>query len=145
MVQFLRALLRFKSIFLRQRNTARRTSHKGKFILKKSTAIKPPAHLRKSTQEWWTGINAEYELESHHLKLLSLAAEAWDRATTARETLAEHGIFYTDRWGAPRKHPAVSVAEAATIAFARLCRELDLNEEDSSPGESRPPALRSNR
>jgi P27 family predicted phage terminase small subunit len=120
------------------------TLTKGNSILKKSTAIKPPAHLRKETQTWWTGVNAEYALEPHHLRLLTLASEAWDRASTARETLAEHGIFYTDRWGAPRKHPAVSVAEAATIAFARLCRELDLNE-DSAPGESRPPAIRSNR
>jgi P27 family predicted phage terminase small subunit len=106
-----------------------------KLILKKST-IKPPTHLRAETQRWWAGVNAEYALEPHHLKFLTLAAESWDRASTARETLAEHGLFYNDRWGAPRKHPAVSVAEAATIAFARLCRELDLSE-DSAP-DNRP-------
>jgi phage terminase small subunit len=110
--------------------------------LKKST-IKPPGHLRTDTQRWWSGVNDEYALEPHHLKLLTLAAESWDRGMTARETLAEHGLFYLDRFNAPRKHPAVSVAEAATIAFARLCRELDLSE-DSAP-DNRPPALRSNR
>ncbi len=109
----------------------------------KTSITKAPTHLRKPTQAWWEGVNAEYALEPHHLKLLTLAADSWDRAMTARETLAEHGLFYNDRFGAPRKHPAVSVSEAATIAFARLCRELDLSE-DSAP-DNRPPALRSNR
>ena len=112
--------------------------------MKRST-IKPPVHLRKLTQEWWSSVNAEYALEPHHLKLLTLAAESWDRATLAREAITENGLTYLDRFGSPRKRPEISIAEAATIAFARLCRELDLNEEDSSPGESRPPAIRSNR
>jgi hypothetical protein len=60
-------------------------------------------------------------------------AEAFDRATLARETIAEQGFYFTDRWGAPRKHPAVSVLEASTIAFARLVRELSI-------GDSEPPA-----
>jgi phage terminase small subunit len=111
--------------------------------LKKSTAIKAPTHLRKLTQAWWEGVNAEYALEPHHLKLLTLAADSWDRATQAREAIAEHGLTYTDRFGSPRKRPEVSIAEGATIAFARLCRELDLSE-DSAP-DNRPPALRSNR
>ena len=115
----------------------------GKLILKKSTAVKAPTHLRKLTQAWREGVSAEYALEPHHLKLLTLAAESWDRATQAREAIAEHGLTYLDRFGSPRKRPEVSVAEAATIAFARLCRELDLSE-DSAP-DNRPPALRSNR
>lgn len=111
--------------------------------MKKSTAIKAPTHLRKTTQDWWEGVNTEYALEPHHLKLLTLAAESWDRATQAREAIGELGLTYTDRFGSPRKRPEVSIAEAATIAFARLCRELDLSE-DSAP-DNRPPALRSNR
>jgi P27 family predicted phage terminase small subunit len=110
--------------------------------VKKST-IKPPSHLRAETQRWWAGVLSEYMLEPHHIKLLTLAAESWDRATQAREAITEHGLTYTDRFGSPRKRPEVSVAEAATIAFARLCRELDLSE-DSAP-DNRPPALRSNR
>ena len=111
--------------------------------MKKSITIKAPAHLRKLTQAWWEGVNTEYALEPHHLKLLTLAAESWDRATQAREAITEHGLTYTDRFGSPRKRPEVSIAEAATIAFARLCRELDLSE-DSAP-DNRPPAIRSNR
>ena len=112
--------------------------------MKKSTTIKAPPHLRKLTQAWWEGVNAEYALEPHHIKLLTLAAKSWDRATQAREAIAEHGLTYTDRFSSPRKRPEVSIAESATIAFARLCRELDLSE-DSAPGDNRPPAIRSNR
>jgi phage terminase small subunit len=111
--------------------------------VKKTSSIKPPPHLRKPTQAWWESVNAEYVLEPHHIKLLTLAAENWDRATLAREAIAEHGLVSSDRFGSPRKRPEVSIAEAATIAFARLCRELDLSE-DSTP-DNRPPALRSNR
>jgi phage terminase small subunit len=116
---------------------------KGNLILKKSATIKPPGHLRAETQRWWAGVNAEYALEPHHLKLLTLAAESWDRAMTAREAITEHGLTFLDRFGSPRKRPEISIAEAATIAFARLCRELDLSE-DSAP-DNRPPVLRSNR
>jgi phage terminase small subunit len=109
----------------------------------KKPTIKPPGHLRTETQRWWAGVLSEYLLEAHHIKLLTLAAESWDRATEAREAIAEHGLTFCDRFGSPRKRPEVSIAEAATIAFARLCRELDLSE-DSAP-DHRPPALRSNR
>jgi phage terminase small subunit len=110
--------------------------------LKKPT-IKPPSHLRAETQRWWSGVLSEYLLEPHHVKLLTLAAESWDRATQSREAIAKYGLVYTDRLGSPRKRPEVSIAEAATIAFARLCRELDLSE-DSAP-DNRPPALASNK
>ena len=109
----------------------------------KRTTIKAAAWLRPETKKWWEGVNAEYALEPHHIKLLTLAAESWDRATLAREAIAEHGLTYTDRFSSPRKRPEVSIAESATIAFARLCRELDLSE-DSAP-DNRIPALRSNR
>jgi phage terminase small subunit len=119
------------------------TTYLRKLIFVKKTTAKAPTHLRKPTQVWWEGVNAEYALEPHHLKLLTFAAESWDRATQAREAITEHGLTYFDRFGSPRKRPEVSIAEAATIAFARLCRELDLSE-DSAP-DSRPPSLRSNR
>jgi phage terminase small subunit len=109
----------------------------------KKPIIKPPDHLRAETQRWWSGVLSEYLLEPHHIKLLTLAGESWDRATLAREAIAKHGLVFSDRFGSPKKRPEVSIAEAATIAFARLCRELDLSE-DSAP-DSRPPALRSNR
>jgi P27 family predicted phage terminase small subunit len=107
------------------------------------TTIKAPAWLRPETKKWFSSVLADFELEESDIKLLTLAAEAFDRATQARETIAESGITYTDRLGNIRKHPAVSVEESARIAFARLVRELSIS--DSEPVESRPPNLRSNK
>jgi phage terminase small subunit len=110
----------------------------------KRPKVTAPNHLRKETKAWFLNVLQEFELEEHHVKLLTLAAESWDRATLAREAIAEHGLTYTDRFSSPRKRPEVSIAESATIAFARLTRELDLDV-DPPATHSRPPALRSNR
>jgi len=98
---------------------------------------RPPKHLTAASKRWWRAVLDDYALEEHHLRLLTLAAEAWDRAQQARETLAAEGTTYLDRFGAPRKHPAVSIEEQASSRFMRLLRELDLEGEPRP--ESRPP------
>ena len=103
-----------------------------------------PAHLAAPTRKWFAQVIADYELEPHHFKLLTLAGEAWDRGVQARLALAEYGLTYTDRFGAPRSRPEISVERDSRIAFARLCRELDLDS-DAIPTTPRPPALQSNR
>jgi hypothetical protein len=72
---------------------------------------------------------AEFRLEEHHERLLTLAGEAWDRATEAREALAEHGLTYVDRFDQPRARPEVAIERDSRLAFARLIRELDLDGE----------------
>ena len=72
---------------------------------------------------------AEYELQPHHVRLLSLAAEAWDRAQQARTALAEHGTTYLDRFGTPRARPEVAIERDSRLAFARILREVDLDGE----------------
>jgi len=89
----------------------------------------PPAHLEAATAAWFATVVADYELEPHHRRLLTLAAEAWDRATQAREQLARDGITFHDQNGNPRVHPCVAVERDARLAFARLIRELDLDAE----------------
>jgi P27 family predicted phage terminase small subunit len=89
----------------------------------------PPKHLATATKKWWKAVVADYELEQHHVRLLTLAAEAWDRAQQAREILAEEGVTFVDRFDAPKAHPAVAIERDARIAFARLIRELDLDGE----------------
>jgi P27 family predicted phage terminase small subunit len=93
----------------------------------------PPTHLHEGTATWWEAVVEEYELEDHHLKLLTLAAETWDRCREARETLAEEGTYYNDRFGQPKAHPAVAVERDSRIAFARLMRELDLDGDPLPP------------
>jgi phage terminase small subunit len=84
--------------------------------------------------ETWT-------LEEHHLRLLTLAGEAWDRCTQAREQLRRDGLTVTTRHGEVRTHPCVAIERDSRVAFARLLRELDLDVE--APEARRPPALRS--
>ena len=105
---------------------------------------KPPVHLLPETANWWRQITKTYELEGHHLRLLQLACEAWDRVAAARAVLSEEGMVYHDRFGAPRARPECAIERNSMIAFARLLRELDL---DVAPPASapRPPPLRANR
>ena len=103
--------------------------------------LKAPEHLNADTRTWWGIVATEYELEGHHLRLLTLAAESWDRGQEARETLAKSGPYYMNRQGEPRAHPAVAVERDSRIAFARLMRELDL---DGVPApDIRPPRIAS--
>ena len=79
-------------------------------------------------------------MESHHIRTLTLACEAWDRCAEARAILDRDGLTYADRWGAPRARPEVAVERDSRIAFARLLRELALDV--AAPDESyRPPPI----
>jgi phage terminase small subunit len=105
-----------------------------------------PAHLKPATAAWFKDVVAEYEMGDHHIRLLELAGEAWDRCQEAREALAEHGLTYIDRFGAPHSRPEVAVERDNRVAFARLLRELDLDTSPApTPSGRRPPKLRSNR
>lgn len=83
---------------------------------------------------------ADFELESYHLRLLTLAAEAWDRCVQARETLHTEGTYYRNASDEPRPHPAVAVERDSRVAFARMIRELGL---DNTPDpDPRPPGIK---
>jgi phage terminase small subunit len=103
-----------------------------------------PKHLRPPTRRWFQSVLEDYALEQHHVRLLTAAAECWDRLLGAREAIDQHGTTYTDRFGCPRARPEVAIERDCRISFARLLRELDLDTE-ATPASSRPPALRSNR
>ncbi len=98
----------------------------------------PPDHLRPSTADWWRGIVETYQIEPHALRLLTAAAEAWDRCQQAREAIAIHGLTYM--MGDPPRpmaRPEVKIEHDSRIAFARMLRELALDVEP--PAENRPP------
>src|SRR5262245_23849347 len=97
---------------------------------------RPPRHLTAATRRWWAGVVAEVSLEEHHLRVLTKAAEMWDRAEQAREALATHGLTYQDRFGQPSARPEVAIERNAVICFARMLRELNL---DIAPPDSRIP------
>jgi phage terminase small subunit len=105
----------------------------------------PPDHLSPAMKAWWRSVLADFELDEHHRFLLESAAGAWDRMTEARAAIAEHGLTYVDDRGAPKARPEVAIERDARIAFARLVRELDLDEAPPPEPRGRPPGLRSNR
>lgn len=98
-----------------------------------------PTHLQPATRKWWLEVVEEFELEKHHIRLLTLAAEAWDRCTQAREALAASGLTFVDRFGQPHARPEVTIERDSRVAVARLTRELGLDL--FQPDESRPPRL----
>ncbi|WP_409363397.1 P27 family phage terminase small subunit [Bradyrhizobium sp. AUGA SZCCT0274] len=104
-----------------------------------------PSHLAEPTRNWWRSVIKAYQLEPHHLRLLQLAGESWDRSQEARMILAKDGVVVTDDRGNVRAHPAVAIERDSRIAFARLVRELDLDTEPPSSDRVAPVGLRSNR
>jgi P27 family predicted phage terminase small subunit len=104
----------------------------------RSGVPKPPTHLSREARALWREVVREFALEPHHVAILRVSLEAFDRCETARTTIQELGTTYVDRFGAPRKHPLVSVEEAARIAFLRGMRELGL---EASVPETRPPRV----
>lgn len=108
------------------------------------TELKPPGHLKAATRRWWESVVSEWDLEDHHVRLLQLAGEAWDRAEDARRAIDKHGLIYTTRFGDPKTRPEVAIERDSRLAFVRILRELDLDVEPPA-GARRPPALRSNR
>jgi P27 family predicted phage terminase small subunit len=112
--------------------------------MKDMAELDPPAHLTPETADWWRAVLAEFALEPHHLRLLRLACEAWDRTQQAREILDRDGLTTETESGGLKAHPCIGIERDARLAFARLLRELDLDAETASD-RARPPALRSNR
>jgi phage terminase small subunit len=91
--------------------------------------------LRLKTRKWLKKINKDYELESHHLRLLIMAGAAWDRHLEARQTLEAEGAYIYDRFSQRKIHPGVAVEKESMLTFSKLLREtgLDLVPEDSRP------------
>ena len=106
--------------------------------------MNPPEHLSNDAASWWRSVQAEFDLEAHHVRLLTLACEAWDRGQQARAILDREGLTYDDRFGAPKARPETAIERDSRTAFARLLRELDLDL-DGLTEAPRAPAIRSNR
>jgi phage terminase small subunit len=89
----------------------------------------PPEHLSEDAAAWWDDVVRDFALEPHHLKLLQAACEAWDRAQLARQAVAIDGLCFLDGNGVLKANPAVAIERDARTLFARLVRELNLDEE----------------
>ena len=94
-------------------------------------------HLQADTQKWIRGIVSDYTLESHHEKLLIAAGEALDRMHQAQIEIRQAGAYFTSSKGDIRPHPALKIEHDCSIRFARMIRELNLD--DSTNTEPRLP------
>src|SRR4051794_38953416 len=81
-------------------------------------APKPPSHLRAATRRWWSSVVRDYELEPHHILLLTAAGEALDRMAEAREAVRRDGPYQRDRYGGTKQHPGIAVERDSRLAFA---------------------------
>lgn len=86
----------------------------------------PPDYLQPATRDWFKSVVADFELDQHHVRLLTLACEAWDRGQQARLLIAEEGITVAGREGA-KPHPAIAIERNSRVAFARLISQLSLD------------------
>jgi phage terminase small subunit len=94
-----------------------------------------PKHLKAATREWFDQISREYELESQHVRILQLAAEAWDMYEQARQSIAENGtVFVNKKHGDIKPRPEVAIAQNSRLAFLRCMRELNLDVAPPSDG-----------
>jgi phage terminase small subunit len=107
----------------------------------RKTSKRAPSHLSQSSRRWWLDVVNTWELDPHHLHLLSAAASALDRAEEARQTLAKEGSYFVNRHGESKPHPAIACERDSRVLFARLLRELDLDAVPA-PQDKRPPSLR---
>ena len=105
---------------------------------------KSPEHLRAATRRWYENVTESYELEPHHLRILQLAAESWDRGQEAREAIKTHGMTFENKYKEVKIRPEVTVERDCRTSFARLVRELALSEDDA-PDPRRPPRLKYSR
>ena len=97
-------------------------------------------HLKPQTRQWVEDVVSEWTLSDHHIRLLLLAAESWDRCEQARKRILKNGLTFNDRFDQPKARPEIAIERDSRLAFARLIRELDLDT-DVPPQSSRMPGI----
>jgi phage terminase small subunit len=89
---------------------------------------------------WWRVLCRRYRFQPHHLRVLEVAADSWDRLAAARAEILRDGLTVADRFGQARPHPAIAIERDSRIGFLRAVRELNLADNDL-PEDSRPPRI----
>ena len=92
---------------------------------------KSPNYLSKKSRVFVNTILRDFQLETHHEKLLLQAAECLDRIDQAREEILRDGLTVPTRDGGIKAHPCVNIERDCKILFSRLIRELGLDVEST--------------
>lgn len=104
--------------------------------------LKAPSHLSAASRRWWEDVVTRWQLDLHHIKILTCAAESWDEMEEARRQIKAQGLTVPTAGGGSKPNPLVAIRRHARTSFLRSLRELDLDTEPA-PDAKRPPALRS--
>lgn len=98
-------------------------------------------HLSKPAQAWFKAIQDEYAInDSAGVALLTVAAESWDRARSAREAIdVAGGPICQDRFGQDRAHPGIAVERDSRAQLLAALKQLNLDLEPLRDGPGRPP------
>jgi phage terminase small subunit len=85
----------------------------------------PPAHLHRTGRGCWMELCGDLELEDlDDLRLLTLACEALDRGAQARRVLRDKGMYWQDRLGNIRPHPAIATEAKSRASAAQIIGQL---------------------
>jgi P27 family predicted phage terminase small subunit len=106
---------------------------------KRKRGTRAPRHLTAASRRFYEQIVDDFVMEPHHLRLLQLLCEAFDRGQEARKILDQEGLVVEHQKMGKRPHPAISVERDCRTQVARLTRELNLSE--GPPDSLRPPSL----
>ena len=110
--------------------------------VEKARTMKPVTpttdHLEPATRVWFQQIATDYSLESHHVRILLTAAEMWDRASAARESVQENGVMVMDRYGCLKANPACEIERSSKTLFLKSLRELGLDVEEPTAPRQKP-------
>ncbi len=86
-----------------------------------------PTHLSDKAKSFYRETVEGFDLEPHHVKLLTLACEALDESDSCRAAITAGGLMLADRFGKPIPHPLLAPGQAARNQFERLLRALGLD------------------
>ena len=91
----------------------------------------------------WRRTMAEAEFSASERALVEALCAAYDTWSEAQSIVKAEGCVVSDRFGAPRAHPAVTIARDAAATMGRLAKQLDLElDEDLGPAVRHPHASR---
>jgi hypothetical protein len=107
--------------------------------MKKPTHAAPP-HLSESARDWFLSLQAEYGIfDTGGVSLLTSAAEARDRCTSAREAIEKGGgPVLKDRFDQLKPHPACAIERDSRGQFISAIKSLNLDLEPLRDGPGRP-------
>jgi hypothetical protein len=89
-----------------------------------------PGHVSRPSRAWLEHLLDDYEWAPSAWRLAVLAAEAFDRAQTARRALGRDGLTIVSPRGEMKPHPCVLIARDSSALYSKLVAQLGLDQDD---------------